>query len=159
MNILDQFLDIFDNYQNNCQNLIKQAKIRKLPSGKCRVLSEKNKNLGTFSSRKKAEKRLKQVEYFKYLSEKDNNNLHQEKEIDLSKLEEKSLSALMRLLNKQATKEQVKKFLELYKNYFDKAIKEKSKQPDVVAFDQAFVEFSEMFPVKLNKKLVKDASF
>lgn len=31
-----------------------------------KVLSKKGKNLGTYSSKKSAEKRLKQVEYFKH---------------------------------------------------------------------------------------------
>lgn len=49
--------------------LDKNAYIRKLPNGKYRVLSRKHKNLGTFDSREKAEKHLKEVEYFKH---KDN---------------------------------------------------------------------------------------
>lgn len=62
----------------------KIAVIKKLPNGKYRVLSEKGKNLGTFDSEKEAKSRLKQIEYFKH--SKAN------KEIDLTKLEELSLS-------------------------------------------------------------------
>jgi hypothetical protein len=156
---MDQFLNIADQYQHECQQLIKQAKIRKLPGGKFRVLSEQGKNLGTFDSEKEAKKRLKQIEYFKYLDSKDKNDAQdKQKVIDLSKLEEKSLSALMRELNKSATKEQVHNFLEMYKKHFDEAIKNKLSNPDSIAFDHAFINLSNTFNIKLNEKLVKKAA-
>jgi 8-oxo-dGTP pyrophosphatase MutT (NUDIX family) len=46
-----------------------QAYIRKLPSGKWRVYSEAGKNLGTFPSKEKAEKHLKEIEFFKHKKE------------------------------------------------------------------------------------------
>lgn len=46
--------------------MIKESKIRKLPSGKWRVLSKKNKNLGTYDTKEEAVHRLRQVEYFKH---------------------------------------------------------------------------------------------
>ena len=48
--------------------------IRKLPDGQWRVLSEEGRNLGTFSTEDAAKKRLKQVEYFKYLDKKKKRN-------------------------------------------------------------------------------------
>ena len=39
--------------------------IRALPGGRFRVVSKTGRNLGTFASRKQAEKRLRQVEFFK----------------------------------------------------------------------------------------------
>lgn len=41
-----------------------------MPNGKYRVLSEEGKNLGESDSRAGAEKRLQEVEYFKYLDKK-----------------------------------------------------------------------------------------
>jgi magnesium-transporting ATPase (P-type) len=43
-----------------------QAYIKKLPNGKYRIYSEKGKKLGDFASRKKAVKRLRQIEFFKH---------------------------------------------------------------------------------------------
>lgn len=44
--------------------------IRKLPNGKFRLLSKKgNKNLGTFDSKKAAEKHEREVQYFKHMNE------------------------------------------------------------------------------------------
>ncbi|KKM15204.1 hypothetical protein LCGC14_1698440 [marine sediment metagenome] len=44
--------------------------IRKLPSGQFRVVSKKGKNMGTYPSRKKAQQRLAQVEFFKHKAKK-----------------------------------------------------------------------------------------
>lgn len=143
------------NYNTLCQGIKKFAKIRKLPSGKYRVLSEKNRNLGTYSNRTAAEKRLKQVEYFKYL---DTLDLKEKKIIDLSKLNQPSLSALMRELNKKADKEQIKKFLEIYKRLFDQALKNKIKKPDVVALKHSLIKLNKIYKIKFNKKLVKTAA-
>jgi len=43
--------------------------IRKLPSGKYRLYSKTGKNLGTYDSKKGAEEREKQVQYFKHAKE------------------------------------------------------------------------------------------
>ena len=45
---------------------VKEARIRKLPNGQYRVVSEKGKNLGTYDSFIGARNRLRQVEYFKH---------------------------------------------------------------------------------------------
>ena len=42
------------------------SRIKKLKTGKYRVVSEKGKHMGDFSTRKQALKRLKQIEYFKH---------------------------------------------------------------------------------------------
>lgn len=49
---------------------LKISVIRKLPSGKYQVQSEKGKNLGTYDSKKNAEERLIDVEYFKHKDDK-----------------------------------------------------------------------------------------
>ena len=71
-----------------------------------------------------------------FLSEKDKNKL--EDALDLSDLKEFSFSNIMRELNKKASKKQVIEFLEIYKKYFDKCTKEKTKNGDKVALKLAF---------------------
>jgi len=44
----------------------KIAYIKEISKGKWRVLSKKGRNLGTYDSKEQAEKRLKQVEFFKH---------------------------------------------------------------------------------------------
>lgn len=44
--------------------------IRKVSGGQFRVVSHTGKNLGTYSSREEALKRLRQVEYFKHKGKK-----------------------------------------------------------------------------------------
>ena len=43
--------------------------IRKLPSGKYKVLSESGRSMGTYDTKEKAEKRLKTIEMFKHMKE------------------------------------------------------------------------------------------
>jgi hypothetical protein len=104
--------------------LYKLARIRKLPNGKYRVLSEKGKDLGTYSSREQAEKRLRQIEYFKHLDKKRKKRAQQglSEVIDLTDIEDLSFSAIMRQLRKQCEDSIVKEFLELYKKCFDRLI-------------------------------------
>ncbi len=63
MNNLDFLYKTTEAYQEISQ-LMKLSFIKKLKSGKYRVLSRDGKNLGTYSTKKEAVKRLKQVEYF-----------------------------------------------------------------------------------------------
>ena len=72
MDNIDQILKSAEAYEQAC--LLKEGKIRKLPNGKYRVLSENGKNLGTYTSREGAKKRLKQVEYFKHVNNADDVN-------------------------------------------------------------------------------------
>ena len=46
--------------------MLKIAYIKQISKGKWRVLSKKGRNLGTYFSKEEAEKRLKQVEFFKH---------------------------------------------------------------------------------------------
>ena len=50
--------------------MFKISFIRKLPNGQYRVLSEKGKNLGTYSTKDEAKKRLHLIEWFKHLDKK-----------------------------------------------------------------------------------------
>ena len=154
MNSTIQLLEATNNYYKGC--LLKISKIVKLPNGKFRVLSQKGKNLGTYHSKKSAEKRLKQVEFFKHLDSLDAND--NKPKLDLSKLEELSLSSMLRELNKQKDKKAFKLFLKVFKLNFDKAIKNKVKFPERIALDMAFVQLNKLYDVKISNKIVKVAS-
>lgn len=57
--------------QDQCEECLQKVSyVKKMPSGKYRVLSEKGKNLGESTTLSKAKKRLQQVEYFKHLNKK-----------------------------------------------------------------------------------------
>lgn len=156
MKTINEILQLADAYEKGCfQGLIKVARIRKLPDGKYRVLSEKGKNLGTSNTKGEAEERLRQVEYFKH---RDQNSADDFEEIDLRDADDFSYSAIMRKMREKASKEQVRKFLRLFKAQFDKAVKSKLQKPEKVALQNALIKFNKIHPVKLNKKLVKNAS-
>src|SRR5579871_3173451 len=132
MRTIDEIVQLADNFEQRCQDsLVKVAKIRKLPGGKYRVLSQKGKNLGTFDSEKAAKKHLKQVEYFKHLDKSDAED--DTSVIDLTDADEFAYSAIMRKMRQKASKEQVLTFLKLYKAEFDRAVKAKLKKPERIA--------------------------
>jgi hypothetical protein len=113
--------------------LIKQAYIRKLPSGKYRVFSEKGKNLGTFNSHSAAQKHLREIEYFKH---KDDNDA-----IDLTEVDDITYSALIRELNKQCNPEVVREFLGIFKEIFDRLVLAGEENPADKALPAALLKF------------------
>ena len=160
MNTPDTLLQLASSYESKCiQGLIKIAKVRKLPDGRYRVLSQKGKDLGTYKSQRAAEKRLRQVEFFKHLDKsKADDQGNAIAPIDLTSADEFSYSALMRKLRQEASPEQVKVFLKLFKLQFDKAVKGKINKPERVALQNAIIKFHKIHPVKLDKKMVKCAA-
>jgi len=78
--------------------------------------------------------------------------------IDLKDADDFSYSAIMRKMRERASKEQVREFLKLFKTQFDKAVKDKLQKPEKVALQNALIKFNKIHPVKVNKKLVKNAS-
>jgi len=128
---------------------IKLAYVKKLPNGKWRVFSEKHKNLGTFDTQEEAKKRLKQIEYFKHKKAST---------IDLTQIDNFSLSAVLRDLRKQASKEQVLEFLKIYNDYFEDGVKQDIQQPEKVALSKTLIDFNKLYPVKINKDLIKNAA-
>jgi hypothetical protein len=152
----DDILKLANDYYNSCHGFVKEAVIKALPNGKYRVLSETGKNLGTFPSKDLAKKRLKQVEYFKYLDRSDAKDT--DHFIDLTKAVDFSYSAIMRELRQNASKEQVMMFLKLFKVNFDKAVKEKMQKPEKVGLQNAIVKFDKLYKIKLDKKLIKNAA-
>ena len=127
-----------------------------MPNGKYRVLSQKGKSLGEYSSRKGAEKRLKQVEYFKHLDKSNADD--SPNAIDLRDIDEFSYSAIMRKMREKASPEQVKQFLQLFKAQFDKAVKGKVNKPERIALQNAVLKFNKVHPLKLDKKMIKCAA-
>ena len=53
--------------------MIKKSFIKQIGKNKFRVYSEKGRNLGTYESKEKAKKRLKQIEFFKHKNNLDDN--------------------------------------------------------------------------------------
>jgi hypothetical protein len=153
MNNVDEIVKLANSYYYNCQVMIKEAFIRKMPNGKYRVLSEKGRNLGEYSSRKGAQKRLRQIEFFKHRDA----NKSDDSSLDLSDIDDFSYSAIMRKLNKKGTSEQLFYFLNLYKLTFDKAVKDKIKDPEKIALKTTFIKFCKKFNVIFDKKIIKSA--
>ena len=153
MSNTNDILKLANSFHSECIELLKEARIMKM-KGKYRIVSQKGKNLGESDSKAGAEKRLKQVEFFKH---KDEHSV-EDKELDLTDVEEFSYSAIMRKLREKADKEQVRLFLTLYKKQFDNAVKDKLQKPEKVALQNAVVKFSKKFKVKFPKKMVKNAA-
>lgn len=82
--------------------------IKKLPNGKYRVVSKKNKNLGTFDTKEEAVKRLQQVEFFKKKSS-----------IDVEEADDFTYSAISRYLRKKLSSKEFFNFQKKYKENFD----------------------------------------
>jgi len=133
----------------------KIAIIRELSNGKYRVESEKGRNMGTYDSRSKAEKRLKQIEMFKHMkkrnkkSNKELNDLysyfnkHGEEDFfccinELLKNANSdilSYSSIMRDLRKEDVK--IKQlFQETFKKSGDQAMNDNIKNPEEYALMQ-----------------------
>jgi hypothetical protein len=154
MNV-DNIILLANNYYQTC--LITLAFIRKLPNGQYRVLSEKGKNLGTYDSKNEAKKRLHQIEYFKHKDDNSISDTDKKDVIDLTKIEDLSLSAIMRKLNK-ISKEKALKFLEIYKSQFDRAVKENLRQSEKIALQNTLIKFNKIHKIKLDKKIIKNAA-
>jgi hypothetical protein len=160
-----QILQLANSYEESClQNLVKIARIKKMPGGKYRVLSLKGKNLGTYKSKEEAQKRLEQIEYFKKMdnfdadAEPEEVLKEKEEEIDLTGAIDFSFSAIMREMRQEASKEQVKIFLTLFKKCFDTAVKNKLQKPEKVALQNSLIKFNKKHKIKLKKKLIKNAT-
>lgn len=106
-------------------SFVKIAKIRKLPNGKYRVLSEKGKNLGTYDTKELAKKRLRQVEFFKHKNASDNSH------------DDASYSATMRELRKSYDEDAISKFQRQFKSTFDNALMNNEEHPEDTAMEAA----------------------
>ncbi len=95
------------------------AYIRKIKPNRWRVFSEKGKNMGTFDSEEKAEKRLQQIEYFKY----KNALLDLRLETKTAKMK-MTFSSVMREL-RQNFPDKILSFLKLFHNNLVQCIENK----------------------------------
>jgi hypothetical protein len=155
MNQVNALLKLASNFEAQClNNLIKLARIKKLPNGKYRVLSMKGKNLGTYTSQAQAKRRLSMVEMFKHMDE----NKIDDTAIDLTDIDEFAYSAIMRKLREKVSPEQVRDFLKIFKLQFDKAVKAKIHKPEKIALQNTMIKFNKLHKVKLDPKMVKTAA-
>jgi hypothetical protein len=152
MSTVKQLLSLTSDYADHCQ-WIATAKIKKLPNGQYRVLSEKGKNLGTSDTKEKAEKRLRQIEFFKHQDQH-----HAESIIDLSQATDFSFSAIMRELRQHGSAEQVNYFLKLFHQEFNQAYLKELQQPEKVALQNSLTKFNKKHKIKVKGKLVKAAA-
>lgn len=102
--------------------MIKTSYIKKLPNGDYRVFSEKGKNLGTYTDREDAEKRLKQIEMFKHMKRKKKASYEKNNVVDLTGIDSFSFSAILRELRQTASTAVVNDFLKIFKITFDKQL-------------------------------------
>lgn len=122
--------------------------ISKLKSGKYRVLSEKGRNLGTYNSRGAAEKRLRQVEYFKH---RDMSAASDGKEIiDLSSLE-LTYSNIMRELINSHDENVINLFSKTYKKFFDIGYIDGEKNIIEFAINNALNELNSTYDIEYPK--------
>ena len=142
-------------YYQSCCDLVKVSFVRKI-NNKWHVLSQKGKSLGSYDTKEEAVRRLRQIEYFKH-HPKDSNKA-EEAVIDLTDADDLSYSAIMRKMRQKASKEQVRVFLKLFKDQFDKAVKNNLQKPEKVALQNALVKFNKLHKIKVSKKLIKNAS-
>lgn len=156
MNDVNTLLKLAASYEDRCtQELVKIAKIRKLPDGRYRVFSPTGENLGTYKSREAAQKKMKHEDYLKNFdhAEADDKSI-----IDLTDVDEFAYSAVMRKLRQRGNPEQVRQFLHLYKEQFDRAVKGKINKPERIALQNTMVKFNKLHKVRLDKKMVKTAA-
>jgi hypothetical protein len=149
-------LSLANQLQEKYHSLIKEAYIRKTPSGKWKVLSEKGKTLGEYKTKDEAVKRLRQIEYFKHHPKKKSASI-EDNAIDLSHLKELSYSGIMRELRKQCSDEVVREFLHLYKTIFDAIVANGEENPGDKAMPAAILMFSKTHSLKLKHEDQKNA--
>lgn len=140
MTDLLQLLQLATDYEKGClQGLNKEARKSKSEE---EPASEEPKD--------KSIERLKKIKDYKDDSDAD--------VIDLTGASDFSYSAIMREMRQNASDEQVRLFLTLFKKEFDKAVKTKLQKPEKVALQNSLVRFDKKYKVKCKKKLVKNAA-
>ena len=118
----------------------KIAFIKEISKGKWRVFSKKGRNLGTYDSKEQAEKRLKQVEFYKYWpfhpirKKKSVEDLYGKIVLGEENLPEatSTFSAEMRELRKN-NPDQVMNFLKQFNQSFQNSLQEGIDNPEQAA--------------------------
>lgn len=152
MNNIDFLYKVAENYQGLSDLMVKISFIKKLKNGKYRVTSRSGKNLGTYSTKSEAKKRLKQVEMFKHLKKEA-----KEKKLDLKEIESFSYSSIMRKINKQLDQSAAKEFASIYKKIFDKKILSGDNEPEKETLEETVLIFKKKYPIELDEKIKKKA--
>lgn len=127
----------------------KLSYIRKLPSGKYKVYSEKGKNMGVFDSKEKAKSRLKQIEFFKH---------KKASKIDLTTIDDYSYSSILRKLRKEMSGSELLNFQKSFKKHFEEAYLNDVENPQKIALNKTLLDLNKKFDVKLDKKVIKNAA-
>lgn len=131
--------------------MIKVAYIKKI-NNKWRVFSEKGKNLGTYDTKQEAEKRLKQIHWFKY--KKASVDI-----LDLTEVESFTYSAFLRVLRRNVDKSDFLKFLKIYKKEFDHCVEFQIENTEKISLQKTLIKFNKtVMPIKINKSIVKNAA-
>ncbi len=120
--------------------MLKIAYIKEISKGKWRVLSKKGRNLGTYDSKEQAEKRLKQVEFYKHWpfhpirKKKSVEDLYGKIVLGEENLPEvtSTFSAEMRELRKN-NPDQVMNFLKQFNQSFQNSLQEGIDNPEQAA--------------------------
>ncbi len=152
MKSVDFLYKVAESYHDLSQ-MVKISYIRKLKNGKFRVVSRTGKNLGTYTSKEAAKKRLRQVEYFKHLKKSASEN-----KLDLSKIEKFTYSAIMRKINQQLGKDACLNFAKVYKKIFDKNLMQKEKELEDKTLSRTLGIFNKKYKIVLEKP-IKTASY
>jgi hypothetical protein len=134
--------------------LLKEAFIRKTPSGKWRILSEKGKTLGEYDTKEKAVSRLRQIEYFKHHPKKKKASKNNDA-IDLSHLKELTYSAIMREL-RQENEKIAEDFATIFKQLFDEFYLISCEEPEEFALTLSVIALNNLHPLNLKKEKEND---
>lgn len=108
--------DLIYKKSSDYYDLVSLSYIKQISKGKWRVYSKSGRNMGTFSSKKKAKERLRQIEYFKKINKNAESN---QEIIDLSRIDELSYSCIVRELRKKYGQDITLEFISDFKGVFD----------------------------------------
>jgi|ERR1700722_12218559 len=116
------------------ESFVKVSFVRKVKN-KWKVFSHKGKVLGTYDTKEEANKRLRQIEFFKHQSSKNHDQIKQ-----ATKDDEPTYSSIMRALNKDNKKDLMQNFQQTFKAAFDKAYMSGEEHPEQIALEKAKLE-------------------
>lgn len=116
-----------EEFDSNCEGMLKVAVVQQLPNGKWTVMSLKGKQLGEYNTKEDAVKRLRQIEFFK----------NRDKKASKEDKKEDSYSSVMRDLRKSYDEGSIKKFQEEFKKLFDEALISGSEDPQNEVLEEA----------------------
>lgn len=122
---MNNLVKLAERFEQLCvqADLHKVSFIRRMPKGYWGVYSHKGKLLGKYKTKADAQKRLRQIEFFK----------HRKASHD----DEVTYTSMLRKLNKQFDPEVVHEFRSIFKHTFDQALIDQQPHPESIALEQA----------------------